>query len=107
MGVRARGVQDIKTLAAVRGTGIHSNERHVQQFKVASLELERLRRTRERQAALRRITDIDARLREIDELFRRHYEALGLAADNAIREHHAPGAGDVPRGSGRRRTLRY
>ena len=65
MVVRARGVQGIKTLASILGTGAHSNERHVHQFQLASLELERTRRARERQSALRRIKDIDERLVEI------------------------------------------
>jgi len=62
----------------VRGSGVHSSERHVQLFQVASLELELARRMKEKQASLRRIQEIDSRLREIDHLLRKHHEALGL-----------------------------
>ena len=55
MGIRCRGIDEIKTLAMMRGSGVHSSERHVRQFQVASLELERSRRMKERQANLRRI----------------------------------------------------
>ncbi|MBI4577989.1 MAG: hypothetical protein HY722_17135 [Planctomycetes bacterium] len=83
MTIRARGVSQIKTLAAVRGTGVHSNERHVQQFQIASLELEKTRRTRERQAGLNRIASIDARLIEIDASIQTHQEALGVSRDGS------------------------
>ncbi len=103
MPVHARGVSQIKTLAAVRGSGVHSNERHVRQFQIASLELERSRRARERQAAMARIHNIDARVLEIDTLIQRHQESLGVSG----------GAGDkVPcetkaAATEKRRMLRY
>lgn len=103
MGVRARGVSQIKTLAAVRGSGVHSNERHVHQFQIASLELEKSRRARERQAAMNRITTIDARLIEIDALIQKHQEALGVtngASDKPMPETKAAA-------NEQRRTLRY
>ncbi len=107
MGVQCRGVQNIRTLSAVRGAGVYSNERHVKQFQVACLELERARLTREMAAVVKRIKDIDARLREIDTLVRKHQEALWLGSDGATREDRAPGGGEAPKGSGRQRTLRY
>ena len=100
MSVRARGAQDIRTHSAVLGGGSQANERHVHQFQLAALELERTRRTREKQAALRRVRDIDAMLAEIEVIMRRHQEALGF---------HGPEAGDpVPEpGDTKRRVLRY
>ena len=80
MGIQCRGVEKIKTLGMVRGSGAHSSERHVRQFQVASLELERSRRMKERQANLRRIQEIDSRLREINDLICKHHESLGLLA---------------------------
>jgi len=68
----------------VRGSGVHSSERHVRQFKVASLELERSRRIKERQATLRRIQEIDSRLLEIDGLLARHHQALGLVSVRGV-----------------------
>ena len=105
MGVRARGASALKTLAAVRGSGVHSNERHVHHFQIASLELERSRRARERQAAVSRIATLDARLLEIDALIRRHQEALGGAGGGG-------GAGQPrretrPAANHKRRTLHY
>jgi uncharacterized membrane protein YccC len=78
MGIRRKGIEQVRTLAMVRGSGVHSSERHAHQFKVASLELERSRRMKERQANLRRIEEIDARLREINDQLQTRYGALGL-----------------------------
>ena len=107
MGVRAKGVQGIRTLASILGTGAHSNERHVHQFQLASLELERTRQARVRVVALHRIRDIDARLVEIDDLIRKHHGALGLKGDDEASQGH-PAAnnhgGAVPE---KRRVLRY
>jgi hypothetical protein len=108
MPIKNRGVQEIKTHSSILGSGTHSNERHVHQFQLASLELERTRRTREKQAAMRRVADIDARMAEIDSLIGRHQAALGLSNDNG------PGAErtDAVRGqekpaAEKRRVLRY
>lgn len=103
MGVRARGVSQIKTLAAIRGGGVHSNERHVRQFQIGSLELEKSRHARGRQAAMNRITTIDARLIEIDALIQKHQQALGVtngASDKPMPETKAAS-------NEKRRTLRY
>lgn len=110
MGIPAKGTQEIKTHSSILGSGAHSNERHVHQFQLASLELERTRRGREKKAALRRIADIDARLAEIDVLIRRHQEALGVtcgaggdapAAERAVPQNNADTASE------KRRVLRY
>ena len=77
MGIRARGATGIKTLASIRGSGVHSNERHVHQFQIASLELERTRRTQERKSMLDRLKSLEERLEGIDMEIRKHQEALG------------------------------
>jgi hypothetical protein len=96
---RARGAQEIRTHSAVLGSSTQSNERHVHQFQLAALELERTRRNREKQAALRRVRDIDAMLAEIEVVMRRHQEALGLRGLE-------PGAA-APEPPAKRRVLRY
>ncbi|HUU01259.1 MAG TPA: hypothetical protein VM425_07475 [Myxococcota bacterium] len=106
MGVRARGVSAIKTLSAVRGIGIHTKERHVQQFQIACLELERSRRVRERQAAMNRVKTLDARLLEIELLIRNLQEELGATSSDDTScgkpMHETRAAANE-----KRRTLRY
>ncbi len=97
---RARGAQEIRTHAAVQGSCSHSNERHVIQFQLAALELERTRRNREKDAALRRVRDIDRMLLEIEEIMRRNHEILGLS----VPERATPSAEEAPP---RNRVLRY
>jgi hypothetical protein len=106
MAIRARSVQEIKTLSSVFCSGVHSNERHVHQFQLAALELERTRRTRERQAAIRRIKDLDARCAEVDALIRKHKEALGGVSANPPAEGE-PSARASEAVSKTRRVLRY
>jgi hypothetical protein len=103
MSAKARGVQEIKTLSAIRGSGVYSNERHVHQFQLASLELERSRRMREKNAALGRIEDVDCRLVEIDRLIVRHQAALGLLAGGETQPMTEPREA----AERRRHTLRY
>lgn len=100
MPARSRGVAHLKTLAAVRGSGVHSGERHVHQFQLALLELEKTRRLHERQAALGRLRELDDRLAEIDALIRRDLEAAGAAPVSAP-------SGERGTATTQRRTLRY
>ncbi|MBI5481156.1 MAG: hypothetical protein HY906_20025 [Deltaproteobacteria bacterium] len=106
MAIPIRRVQEVKTLSSVLGCGVHSHERHVRQFQLGALELERTRRGREKQAALRRIKDIEARLVEVDALIRKHHEELGVTSAGA------PAGGQAPARAGEatgatRRVLRY
>jgi len=78
MGIRVKGASAIRTLAATRNSGVHSNERHVHQFQIATLELERTRRAQEVKAAMARIASLEARLAEIDTLIAKHQKALGM-----------------------------
>lgn len=80
MGISLKGVTQIKTLACLKKSGGASEDRHVRHFQVASLELERARRLKERHVTVSRLQSTDVRLREIDELLRGHYAALGLSA---------------------------
>jgi hypothetical protein len=107
MSGRARGMGEIKTHSAVLGGGSQASERHVHQFQLAALELERTRRTREKQAALRRVGDIDRMLSEIEKVMSQHQAALGLRG----LETGAPGEGAaVKEGEAagpKRRVLKY
>lgn len=76
-----KGCTQIRTLAAIKKSGSHSGDRHVHHFQVASLELERARRLRENEDALRRIQGNESRLVEIDALLQDHYRALGLTEE--------------------------
>ncbi len=106
MAVPVRGVQEIKTLSFMLGSGVHGNERHVHLFRMGALELEIARRTRERQAAIRRIKEADARLVEIDALIRKHQEPLGIVRADASAGDEAPArAGNGA--SKTRRVVRY
>ena len=108
MGVRVKGFQEIKTLASILGSGCHSNERHVHQFQLASLELERTRRAREKQAAFRRIKDVDARIAEIDGLIRKHQDALNLKVGEVPSQGHPAAARNNGEAAPeRRRVLHY
>lgn len=78
MGVKSKGVSNIRTLASVRGSGVHSSERHVHQFQIASLELERTRRIQERDTTRRRLQSVEERIAGLDEQIRQHQEALGI-----------------------------
>jgi hypothetical protein len=55
--------------------------RHIQQFQLAVLELERARRRQERDAAQRRLAEIDARLAEIEAAVRAKQDALAAVED--------------------------
>jgi len=58
-----------------RGSAVR-RERHVVQFQLGVLELERTRREQERQTARRKIADVERRLRQIDALIRERQAVL-------------------------------
>jgi hypothetical protein len=107
MAAQSKGVREIKTHSSILGSGVHSNERHVHQFQLASLELERTRRGREKKAALQRIANIDARLAEIDELVRKHQEALGLTGAGGPGQEATTTRSKAEAVPDKRRVLRY
>lgn len=91
-----KGCTQIRTLASIKKSGSHSGDRHVHHFQVASLELERSRRIRENEDALKRIRTNEERLQEIEALLQGHYLALGLASGTDDGEGEA-GTYDAPR----------
>jgi len=115
MGIRAKGSTQIRTLAGIRASGTHSSERHVHQFQIATLELERTRRMQERQAAIHRVEKLELRLAEIDAQIRQRQEVLGSTAGAAGTDSRMsqptglPPATPAPRSSENKkpRTLRY
>src|SRR5436305_11150055 len=100
MNTRPRGAQNVRTHAAIMGSGTHSSERHVHQFQLAALELERTRRNKEKEAALRRVRDIDSMLAEIEVIMGRHQAALGVHGTE-------PDAPALEPEAAKRRVLRY
>jgi len=60
---------------APRGSALR-RQRHVVQFQLGVLELERARREQERQTALRKIAQVERRLRQLDALIRARQDAL-------------------------------
>ena len=93
----------IKTMTSVLRAQGRSNERHVHQFQLAALELEQVRRTRERKAAFDRVREVDARLVKIEALIQEHHRSLGLRVEPGAANAHPPVAAAAPR----RRVLRY
>jgi hypothetical protein len=66
----------IKTIGQI-GTGrTRTTERHVHQFKIASLELERTRRSKDLANALARVAEISKRLGEIEAEMEQHRVAM-------------------------------
>jgi len=107
MGVPTRRTREIRTHASIFKSGTHSDERHVHQFQLASLELERTRRSREKQAALRRVGDVDARLAEVEGLIRKHQEVLGLSSQGGTSREAAGAIVRAAPAPQSRRVLRY
>ncbi len=99
MPIRVKSVSGTRTLAAVRGSGVHSKDRHVKAFQIASLELERTRKMRELESARARMSTLLERLREVDALIARHQKDLGVFSVEAVEELPAPARA--------RRTIRY
>jgi hypothetical protein len=89
MPIKVKSVSGTRTMAVVRGSGVHSKDRHVKAFQIASLELERTRRVRELKAARDRIATLGEHLREVDETIARYQRELRLP-DGAPDESHAP-----------------
>ena len=87
MPIKVKSVSGTRTLSVVRGSGVHSKERHVKAFQIASLELERTRRVRELQAARKRIESLAERLHEVDEAIARYQAELRLPDGGAEGEH--------------------
>ena len=76
---RYRDLPEIKSVAGTGGAATRPKERHVLQFKIGCLELERSRRMKERAGAIDRIRLVDRRILEIDSEIRKHHDDLGYA----------------------------
>jgi len=64
--IPSRTQRSLSVLRALAGTGSKVMAPHAAYMKITTLELEKLRLNKARQHALRRITEIDARLCELD-----------------------------------------
>ena len=102
-----RGLPEVKTLAGAGSAGTHPKERHVLQFKIGCLELERSRRLKEKTVALDRIQSIEARMAVIDAEIRKHHENLGYAGSPSAAWEAGGGADRAPGAAQARRTIRY
>ena len=97
----------MRSLAGVSAAVSRPKERHVLQFKIGCLELERSRRQKEKDVALERIRGIDSRIAAIAAEILGHHEVLGYGGlPPASRD--AGGFDDRgPGSSAPRRTIRY
>jgi hypothetical protein len=71
---RVRGVQNIRTLL---GRVDQTFQPHRAFLRIACLEMEKARRSQEKEGAMRRVRSVEARCREIETEKRRLLEALG------------------------------
>lgn len=83
----ARNLQDIRTLS---GRVDQANQPYRAFMKIAALEMEKARRGAERESAMHRVRNIDARLREIEVEKADLLEILGERS-NGRRSVNAPG----------------
>lgn len=81
----ARSLTDIRTLAGKSSDAAQRG--YTNYFEMGALELERLRRSQEREAAMRRIAEIDRRIGEIDaEMARLRGEVEVTQSERALKE---------------------
>lgn len=112
----------VKTAAKAMGRS-KVMERHVHQFQIACLELERTRRMKELSVASQRVTDINSRLEEIEREILAHTTAMLPLPEHHLRVVAGGNAPAEPQPKaprnrqtvaqepvateGKRRTLRY
>lgn len=100
-----RGLQDIKTMS---GRADEAVLPHRAYLKLACLEMEKARRSTERNSAVQRARDIDARIRDIETEQAAVRQTMGGEASGPGRA--SPGSGvepGQPRGKKRRFTVKY
>jgi hypothetical protein len=86
-----RSLTDIRTLAGKSQDNVQRG--YATYFEMGALELERLRRSQEREAALGRVAEIERRIAEIDaEMAKLHSEVAAQSDRRAEVEGLAPGA---------------
>ena len=102
-----RRLPEVRSMAGAGGAVARPKERHVLQFKIGCLELERSRRLKEKEVALDRIRAIDQRVGAIEAEIRTHHQNLGYAGTPlADRDATAVEAG-APGSAQPRRMIRY
>lgn len=106
MSGRTRGIGVIRTLAGAKRNGAQPKERHVAQFKIGCLELERSRRLKQKAVALDLVRGIDERVTGIEAEIRRLHEALGYEGSPPA-DREGSTAGGEPETAQPRRTIRY
>ena len=99
MTIRVKSVSGTRTLAATRGSGSHSKDRHVKAFQIAALELERTRKLRELEGVRARTAGLMERLGEVDALIRKYHADLGVVSLEVSEEPPPPAR--------KRQTIRY
>jgi hypothetical protein len=100
-----RGLQDIRTLS---GRVDEASLPHRAYMKLACLEMEKERRKAERNSAVQRVRNIDARIRDIETEQAAVRRTMAGEADGPGRA--SPGSGAEPghpRGKKRRFTVKY
>jgi len=119
----ARRTPKIKTISQLVGGRAKKTERHVHQFQIACLELERTRRMKELGIAMDRVTSLNTRLAAIESEMEQHRQqmpplpgemptiaatpqALPNVAKAPVPRAEGPRGGS-PAVVGQRRTLRY
>jgi hypothetical protein len=95
---RLKSISDTKTLSSIRGAGTLAKERHDRQFRIAWLEFERSRKLKERAFHLRKLKELDDRLREIEAECQK--QAAAMQAES-------PSAPQPAAATTTRRVLRY
>ncbi len=113
---------EIKTAGKIVGRG-KITERHVHQFQIACLELERTRRLKELGVASQRVQELNERLEQINQEMTAHVAAMPplpthcvpsvesptalLVLPNKAPGHRQNGSKESSQTDGKRRTLRY
>lgn len=100
-----RSLTDIRTVA---GKGSDASQRgYTNYFEMGALELERLRRSQEREVAMRRVSEIDRRIEEIDAQMARLRSEVDANRAQRAEQEGAVGARQASPSSSRRRTASH
>lgn len=87
---KTRGLQDIRTLS---GNVDQKSVPHRAFMRITVLEMEKARRGRERDSALDRVRNIEARFQEIEEEKEELLQTVGVRKNDAAGRASAPGTG--------------
>ena len=103
MAIPKRGLQDIRTYSGRVGQTFLPHKAHM---KLACLEMEKVRREKEKESAMHRVKDINARTREIEQEKSALLQRIGLpegtqapaGAEKKVRPAQSPLRRQGPRG---------